>query len=226
MMVTLRPLHLRTSMVTLQLEWKVGQFFKCLCFVLQKHHQLTFFLNNFILNLSFATTNQGLNLYEADKEIKAKLKKLKELATDNNARNIEICAEVLNSLFTACNPDVATCTNQNTQSFVVSTEQMCAAVTTHTILSFDVIGDEFDGFSDNLSPCEDLRFLILQSCLCKCLTVLCCAVSYCSSFLWLLELFCLLPFCCRVRTSLSKPGCNCISAGQFNAEDINNCYPY
>ena len=122
---------------------------------------LTFVFNNY--NPSSGTPNQDLNLYEADKGIKAKLKKLKELATENNAGNIETCAKVLNSFSSACNPDVTACTKPNSQSFAVSTEQVCAAVNTHTKLLFEVIGDEFDNFVDKLSLREDLIFLFVSS---------------------------------------------------------------
>ena len=100
-------------------------------------------------------------MYEAGKGIKANLKMLKELAVENNAGNIETCTEVLDSLSSACNPDVTTCTKPNTQSFAVSTEQVCAAVNTHTKLLFEVVGDEFDNFADKLSPCKYLIFLFV-----------------------------------------------------------------
>jgi len=86
---------------------------------------------------------------------------LKGLAVENNAGNSETCTKVLDSLSSACNPDVTTCTKLNTQSFAVSTEQVCAAVNTHTKPLFEVIGDEFDNFADKLSPCKYLIFLFV-----------------------------------------------------------------
>lgn len=63
----------------------------------------------------------GLNLYDADEGIKAKLANLKQTATPSNAKNQAMCNDVLQNLFSACNPDDTTCTDPNTQSFALST---------------------------------------------------------------------------------------------------------
>ena len=62
-----------------------------------------------------------LNLYDADEGVNAKLANLKQTATPSNAMNQAMCNDVLQNLFSACNPDDTTCTDPNTQSFALST---------------------------------------------------------------------------------------------------------
>ena len=87
--------------------------------------------------------------------------------SNTHTHNVEICSKVMEDLFSACNPDVSTCSNPNGQSFAVSTEQVCAAVNTPTKLLVKAISDEFDGFVDKCLFCElYLSFFFCTICLC------------------------------------------------------------
>ena len=79
---------------------------------------------------AFTIPVEQLNLYNADEGVSAKLADIKAKAVDNNIGNLTKCAEVLQELFSACNPNDSTCTNPNIQSFAVSTKQVCNAVNT------------------------------------------------------------------------------------------------
>ncbi len=96
----------------------------------------------------FTVSVAQLNLYKADAGVSFKLSKLKEKATASNSAIKQKCNEVLQDLFSACNPDHSSCASPNEQSFAVTTEQVCAAVNTRKKLLFEAIGDEFDNFAD------------------------------------------------------------------------------
>ena len=98
---------------------------------------------------SFTVSVANLNLYNADQGVSAKLASIKANALDHT--NQITCDEVLRDLFSACNPDVDTCTNPNMQSFAVTTEQVCAAVNTPKKLLLEAIGDEFDNYADKFT---------------------------------------------------------------------------
>ena len=107
------------------------------------------------------------------------------MTVDNNIVDLTQCTEVLQELFSACNPNDSTCTNPNLQSFAVSTEQVCNAVNTPKKLLFEAIGDEFDGFVDKFAKCKliylglDVLSVIDElSVLCdKCFLTICCVVQ-------------------------------------------------
>lgn len=101
---------------------------------------------------NFTISDNYLNLYDADDGVIDKLQYLKEKATDANAQNQDICKDVLQNLFSACNPDEETCTDPNSQSFALSAEDVCDAVNTRKKLLFEAIGDEFDGFANKFAP--------------------------------------------------------------------------
>jgi hypothetical protein len=114
----------------------------------------SFFLNSFIETDpssgnfgNFTAWNGAINLFDADEGVKDKLNRVKELASQTVT--INNCKEVLSELFTACDPSEAKiCTNPNTESFAVSTNQVCQAVNTPKKLKFESVGEEFDGFTD------------------------------------------------------------------------------
>ncbi len=93
---------------------------------------------------NFTLSAENLHLFDADEGVKDKLLRIKAAATDPTDMNQ--CKAVLSELFTAC--DDVTCKDPNTETFQVSSERVCAAVKTPTKLLFEVIGEEFDGFSD------------------------------------------------------------------------------
>ena len=103
---------------------------------------------------SFTVSVADLNLYNADQGVSTKLANLKAKTIDSSSASQATCDEVLQDLFSACNPDDDTCTNPNQQSFAVTTDQVCAAVNTPKKLLFEVIGDEFDNFADKFTECE------------------------------------------------------------------------
>ena len=103
---------------------------------------------------NFTVSAEKMNLYNADGGLGKKLADLKANAIESNTSKEGICIKVMEELFSACNPDVSTCSNPNGQSFAVSTEQVCAAVNIPMKLLFEVIGDEFDGFVDKYTSCE------------------------------------------------------------------------
>ena len=100
---------------------------------------------------AFTVPVAQLNLYNADEGVSIKLANIKAKATGSNMADQAICDEVLQDLFSACNPDDDTCTNPNVQSFAVTTDQVCAAVNTPKKLLFEAIGDEFDNFADKFT---------------------------------------------------------------------------
>ena len=103
---------------------------------------------------AFTVPVEQLNLYNAYQGVSAKLVDIKAKAVDNNIGNLTKCTEVLEALFSACNPKESTCTNPNLQSFALSTEQVCNAVNTPIKLLFEAIGDKFDGFVDKFVKCK------------------------------------------------------------------------
>ena len=103
---------------------------------------------------NFTVSAEKLNLYDADGGLGKKLADLKANATKSKTSDEKICIKVMEELFSACNPDVSTCSNPNGQSFAVSTDQVCDAVNTLPKLLFEAIGDEFDGFVDKHTFCE------------------------------------------------------------------------
>ena len=103
---------------------------------------------------AFTVPVEQLNLYNADEGLSTKLAGIKAKAVYSNIGDSTKCTEVLQELFSACNPNDSTCTNPNLQSFAVSTEQVCAAVNTPKKLLFEAIGDEFDGFNDKFTECK------------------------------------------------------------------------
>ena len=107
---------------------------------------------------NFTVSVAKLNLYNADEGVSTKLANIKAKA-DSKSNNQTTCEEVLQDLFSACNPDDGTCTNPNVQSFAVTTEQVCAAVNTPKKLLFEAIGDEFDNFADKSTNCK-LNFCV------------------------------------------------------------------
>jgi hypothetical protein len=100
---------------------------------------------------AFTVPVAQLNLYDADQGVSAKLANIQSKATTSNSVNQTTCDEVLQDLFSACNPEEATCTNPNVQSFAVTTDQVCAAVNTPKKLLFETISDEFDNFADEFT---------------------------------------------------------------------------
>ena len=112
---------------------------------------------------NFTISTDLLNLYNAEEGVSTKLSRIQGDANDVNADDTSKCKGVLNNLFSACNPDDATCTEPNHQSFALSTEQVCDAVNTRKKLLFEAIGDEFDGFSEKFSPgkhCDPYAFCL------------------------------------------------------------------
>ena len=101
---------------------------------------------------NFTIVTDLLNLYTAKEGVSAKLTGIQTGANEANVGTAAKCNSVLENLFSACNPNNATCTKPNHQSFALSTEQVCDAVKTRKKLLFEAIGDEFDGFSDKFSP--------------------------------------------------------------------------
>eukprot|EP00956_Cyclotella_meneghiniana_P043079 scaffold252072_cov169-Cyclotella_meneghiniana.AAC.1 len=101
---------------------------------------------------NFTISDNYLNLYDADDGVIDKLQYLKGRATDANAGNKNICQDVMQNLFSACNPNEETCTDPNSQSFALSAEEVCDAVNTRKKLLFETIGDEFDGFANKFAP--------------------------------------------------------------------------
>ena len=134
---------------------------------------------------AFTVSVEQLNLYNADEGVSAKLADIKAKAVDNSIGDLTICTEVLQELFSACNPNDSTCTNPNLQSFAVSTEQVCNAVNTPIKLLFEAIGDKFDGFVDKFGKykliylCSDVLSIIDElSVLCdRCFLTICCVVQ-------------------------------------------------
>jgi hypothetical protein len=115
----------------------------------------SFFVNSFIETDpssdnfgNFTAWNGAINLFDADEGVKDKLNRVKQLAATQPV-TINNCKAVLSELFTACDPSEAKmCTNPNTESFAVSTNQVCQAVNTPKKLKFESVGEEFDGFTD------------------------------------------------------------------------------
>ena len=94
---------------------------------------------------NFTVSSISLNLFESDEGVKSKLARIQENAKVTDP-TIAQCQQVLEQLYTACDPSKATCSSPNVESFQVSAERVCAAVNTPTKLLFKTIGDEFDGF--------------------------------------------------------------------------------
>ena len=101
---------------------------------------------------NFTISTDLLNLYNAEEGVSAKLTRIQTTVNEANVGPDEKCNRVLENLFSACNPDDATCTKPNHQSFALSTEQVCDAVKTRKKLLFEAIGGKFDGFSDKFPP--------------------------------------------------------------------------
>ena len=70
------------------------------------------------------------------------IRNIKELATGEVNRNR--CYEVLQEFRSACNPDEDSCDEPNSQTFQLSTEQVCSAVDSRTKLDVTATGNLFD----------------------------------------------------------------------------------
>lgn len=91
-------------------------------------------------------------MFEGDSDIQGKLKKLQDLAIPENKADQAKCNEVLNGIFTACDPNSGeTCSNPNTQSYQMNVAQVCDAVNTRTKLLFEAVGNVYDGFKEKSS---------------------------------------------------------------------------
>lgn len=60
---------------------------------------------------NFTLASSGLNLFDFDDGVKVKLRRIRNTALDYT--NIDQCKDVLNELFTACDPSQATCSDPN-----------------------------------------------------------------------------------------------------------------
>ena len=89
-----------------------------------------------------------MNFFDADDGVRTKLNSIKNLVDTGNFTDEGTCVEVLEQIFTACDPDEPECTTPNTASFQVSVDAVCDAVNTPTKLLFEAIGEEFDKFVD------------------------------------------------------------------------------
>jgi len=110
---------------------------------------------------AFTVPVAQLNLYNVDQGVSVKLANIKSKATASNSAIETKCDEVLNDLFSACNPDDSACTNPNVQSFAVTADQVCSAVNTPKKLLFEAVGDEFDNFADKFTECKSWFLLLL-----------------------------------------------------------------
>eukprot|EP00956_Cyclotella_meneghiniana_P041794 scaffold240115_cov36-Cyclotella_meneghiniana.AAC.1 len=77
----------------------------------------------------FGVGAKDLNLYNLDRGIEKTLQEVKEQVESSDPNDNEQCNNVLERFFTACDPNSESCSNANQ----------------HT---YQVIGDEFDGFVD------------------------------------------------------------------------------
>ena len=94
---------------------------------------------------NFTVSSTSLNLFDSDEDVKSKLARIQGNAVVTDPTILQ-CRQVLEQLYTACDPSKVTCSNPNVELFQVSTERVCAAVNTPTKLLFETIGDQFDGF--------------------------------------------------------------------------------
>ena len=77
---------------------------------------------------NFTISAKSLSLFDAEEGVKDKLARIQGTAIDST--DLTQCNAVLEELFTACDPSKVTYSNPNTESFQVSTEQVCAVVNT------------------------------------------------------------------------------------------------
>ena len=95
----------------------------------------------------FATFGENslsnINLFDAVEDgFASHIQRIKELARENVTTNR--CYEVLQEFRSACNPDEDSCDEPNSQTFQLSTEQVCSAVNSRTKLDVTATGNLFD----------------------------------------------------------------------------------
>jgi hypothetical protein len=103
---------------------------------------------------SFSVAVSDLALFDADGGLSSKLQDLRNKVASSSSDNPDDCNAILSQFHTACDPSQESCSQSNQQSFQVTVDQVCAAVNSPTKLKFEAIGDEFDGFADEVGESE------------------------------------------------------------------------